>query len=93
VEVNHAVAKAMFVQQFKPKADVGWEGLRAASNDDRCEDQVILVDQARLDRLGGEIGAAVSTLQTEGRRFEPVTAHVRKPRQGQCRVSAATRTS
>jgi hypothetical protein len=52
VEVDRAVAEQAFVQQLRVHADiVVGEGALAASDDDRDEEQVVLVDQPRLDRL------------------------------------------
>ena len=50
----------VFVQQLEPQADIAGLGLLAASHHHGRDDQVALVDQARLDRLGGEGGAAHS---------------------------------
>src|SRR6266540_6727923 len=58
VEVNHAVAETALVQQLELQARTPGEELFAASHHDGREEQVALVDQPRLDRLGGEVGTA-----------------------------------
>src|SRR3989440_7808084 len=58
VEVHHAVAEAAFVQQFEVEANMVGEGLFAASHYDRRDDEMVLVDQLGLDRLGGELRTA-----------------------------------
>src|SRR4051794_5903884 len=58
VEVNHAVAEAALVEELELQADMVGEGLFAASHHDGREEQVALVDQPGLDRLGGEVGTA-----------------------------------
>ena len=58
MEVHHAVAETAFVQQFKLQADIVGERLFAASHHDGREEQVALVDQPGLDRLGGKVGTA-----------------------------------
>src|SRR5215203_1640188 len=68
VEVNHAVAETAFVQQFELQADIVGEGLFAASHHYRREEQVALVDQPGLDRLGGEVRTAHADV-TSGLRF------------------------
>ena len=50
--------EAAFVQQLELEADAVGQGTLAASHDDRNEEEVVLVDQARPDRLGGEDGTA-----------------------------------
>src|SRR6266545_432136 len=55
VDVDDAVAETAFVQQFELHADIGGQGRLPASHHDRREEQVELVDQAGLDRLGGEL--------------------------------------
>jgi hypothetical protein len=56
--MNHAVAETAFVQQLELQADTVGEGLLAASHHDGRDEQVVLVDQPGLDRLGGEVGTA-----------------------------------
>src|SRR6266545_7211980 len=58
VKMNHAVAETAFVQEFEPQADIVGEGLFAASHHDGGDEQVVLVDQPGLDRLGGEVSSA-----------------------------------
>src|SRR5436309_3393502 len=58
VEVNHAVAETALVQQFELQADTAGKGLYAASHHDGRYEQVELVDQPGLDRLGCEVGTA-----------------------------------
>jgi hypothetical protein len=47
VEVDHAVAEAVLVQELQPQADVVGEGPVAPADHDWREEQVELVDQAR----------------------------------------------
>jgi hypothetical protein len=54
--VNHPVAEPAFVQQFELQADMVGERLVAASHHDGHEEQLELVDQSGLDRLGSEVG-------------------------------------
>ena len=58
VEVNHAVAETAFVQQLERQADVVGKGPLAAAHHDGRDEQVALVDQPGLERLGGEVGTA-----------------------------------
>src|SRR5450756_2025467 len=58
VEVNHAAAEAAYVQQLKLHVGVAGQGLLAASDHDGRDEQVALVDQPGLERLGGEVGTA-----------------------------------
>src|SRR5215217_3127767 len=67
-EVNHPVAETAFVQQFELQADMVGERLVAASDHDGHEEQLELVDQSGLDRLGGEVGTAHGDV-TFGLRF------------------------
>src|SRR5206468_4004134 len=55
VEVNDAVAEAALAKQLEVQADTVGEGLLAASHHDRREEQLELVDQTSLERLGGEL--------------------------------------
>jgi hypothetical protein len=52
-EMHHTVAEAAFIQQFKSQADIVRERRQATSDDDGGEEQVALVDQPHLQRLGG----------------------------------------
>src|SRR5689334_6522412 len=70
VEVNHTVAETSFVQQLELQANIAGEGRCAASHHDGREEQVALVDQAGLDRVGGEIGTAHGEV-TFRTRFHP----------------------
>jgi hypothetical protein len=56
--VNHAVAETAFVQQFELQADMVGERRVAASDHDGHHEQLELVDQSGLGRLGGEVGTA-----------------------------------
>jgi len=55
VEVHHAVAETAFVQQFELQADIVGEGWLAAFHNGRDE-EMALVNQPGLQRLGGEVG-------------------------------------
>src|SRR5215469_10954231 len=67
VEVHHAVAETAFVQQLKLQANVVGERLFAASHHDGCEEQVALVDQPGLYRLGGKVRTAHRDVTYHGR--------------------------
>jgi len=58
VEVNHAVAEASFGQQIESEQNVVRQGLFAASHQDGPDNQVVLVHQPGLDRMGGEAGSS-----------------------------------
>ena len=58
MEVDDAAAEAALVQQLELGADAVGQGALAAADEDRDEEQLALVDQARGDRLAGELGAA-----------------------------------
>ena len=58
MEVHNTVAETAFVQQFEFQAEIVGEGPFASSHHDRRDEQVALVDQPGLDRLGGEVGTA-----------------------------------
>src|SRR2546425_2983848 len=58
VEVNHAIAEATFVQQLELQADLVGEGRFAASDHNGRDEEVALIDQPGLHRLGGEVGTA-----------------------------------
>ena len=53
VEVDHAVAETVLVQQFEVEADVSGERPLSASYHDGHDEQVPLVDQPGLDRVCG----------------------------------------
>ena len=54
MEVDDAVAEPVVVEQLELHAHVVWQRPLAASDDDRREEQVDLVDQPGPDRLRGE---------------------------------------
>ena len=58
VEVDRAASEAAFVHQVEVQADVVGERPLAAPYHDGHEEQVPLVDQPGLDRVGGEVRAA-----------------------------------
>jgi hypothetical protein len=55
VKVNHAVSETAFVKQLELQEDIVGERPFAASHHDGRDEQVVLVDQPGLDRLGGEV--------------------------------------
>jgi hypothetical protein len=65
--MNHAVGETAFVQQFEVEADLVGESLVASSHYDGRDDQVDLVDQPGLERLGGEIGPTHAEVALRGR--------------------------
>ena len=58
MEVNEAIAETTFAEKVEVQADTVRKGPRAASDHDGRDEQVVLVDQAGFDRLGGEVGTA-----------------------------------
>src|SRR5215218_741253 len=56
VEVNHAALETAFVQQFELQADVAGEMPFTATNHDGRDEQVTLVYQPGLERLGRQVG-------------------------------------
>src|SRR5687767_2681 len=70
VEVNHAALETAFVQQFELQADVCGEVPFTTSNYDGRDEQVALVYQPGLERLGGEVGTAHADV-TFRLRFHP----------------------
>ena len=57
-EIDRAVAEAAFVQELQVGANAVGEHALSASHDDGHEEEVDLVDEARLDRLPRERGTA-----------------------------------
>src|ERR1700722_13959182 len=57
-QVHRAVGETPFRQQFEGQVRSAGEGLLAAAHHDGADDQVALVDQAGLQRLGGQHRAA-----------------------------------
>jgi len=68
--MNHAVFEAALVQQFELQANVVGQGPLAASDQDGREEQMALVDQPGLDRLGSEVGTAHADSGTKLLRLE-----------------------
>jgi hypothetical protein len=58
VKVNDAAGEAVLVQQFEPDPDVVRQCAFPAADEDRAEEQVAFVDQARGDGLAGELRTA-----------------------------------
>ena len=56
--MNHAVAESTLVEQLEVEANIVGKRLFPASDDDRREEHVALVDQPGPESVGGEIGAA-----------------------------------
>jgi hypothetical protein len=54
MQVDHAVAETPFVEQLELHANIVRKGRLATSHQNSVEEQVALVDQAGLDRLGGK---------------------------------------
>ncbi len=57
MEVN-AVSEQALIEKFEFRADVVWQGALAASQRDRAEEQMALVDQPRADCVASELGRA-----------------------------------
>src|SRR5215203_3674144 len=79
VEVKHAIDETAFVQQFELQADIVGEGLFAASHHDGRDEQVPLVDQPGLYRLGGEVGTAHANVTSRSRLHLPDRFRVEVP--------------
>jgi hypothetical protein len=57
-EVDDAVAEAAFVQQLQVQPEVVGEGSGAASDHDRREEELALVDETGRERVACQLGAA-----------------------------------
>src|SRR5207248_3765196 len=68
VEVNRAAAETAFLQQLELLMEIAGKRPFAASHHDGRQEQVALVDQPGLDRLGGEVRTAHADV-TSRRRF------------------------
>ena len=55
MEVDHAVAKAVFLQKAHLQTDMVREGLLSASHNDGHEEQMALVDQPRSKGVGSKL--------------------------------------
>ena len=59
MEVNRAIAEPAFVQPLEVQPDiVAGQGALAASHRDRHEEELVVVDEPSLDRLGRELRTA-----------------------------------
>ena len=58
MEENEAAVEPALVDQLEIEPDVVGEHLLASAHDRRREEEVVLVDEPRLDRLAGETGTA-----------------------------------
>src|SRR4051812_21153074 len=61
----------MLVEQLEVRGDAGGERRVAAADNDGREEQVELVDQAGLDRLGGELWTADAEVAVRRRLYPP----------------------
>src|ERR671937_2243860 len=77
-EINRAVAKTPLVQQLETQPHVG-ERPFANSHNHRHEQGVVLVDEASLDRLGGERRAAHADVPARRRLQLPNRLTVERP--------------
>ena len=57
VEMKEAVLEAALIEQFELRADVVRQGAFAATNHDRAQEEMALIDKPGADRLAGEIAA------------------------------------
>ena len=55
VEVDDAAPESALIQELKPRAHLVRQCALAATDEDWVEEQVALVDEARGDRLAGEL--------------------------------------
>jgi hypothetical protein len=55
--MNDAVFEAALIEQLELRADVVRQGAFAATDHDRAEEEMALVNQPGVDRLAGELGA------------------------------------
>jgi hypothetical protein len=53
VELYDAAAESALIQELKPSPHLGRQCVLAAPDEDRVEEQMALVDEARRDRLAG----------------------------------------
>ena len=56
MEVDDAAVEPALIEQLQPQTNVIGKSLRAASDDDRDDEQVDLIDQPVLERARGETG-------------------------------------
>ena len=56
--MNDAVFEAALIEQFELRADVVRQGAFAATDHDRAQEDMALVNQPGADRLAGELAAA-----------------------------------
>ena len=56
MEMNDAVVEAALIEQFELRADAVRQGAFAATNHDRAQEEMALIDKAGADRLAGEPG-------------------------------------
>ena len=57
MEVDHPAAEPAFVQQLELQANMAGKGRLAVAHNDWGEEEVAFVDEARPERVGGEVGA------------------------------------
>jgi hypothetical protein len=67
MQMNHAVAEPVFVEQLEVYPHVVRERPFAASHHYRRQEQVALVDQASLEGLAGELGTTDGHVPLGGR--------------------------
>ena len=58
MKVDDSTARPPLIEQLKVEAGMPWEGVFSAAQHDWPEEQVALIHQARLKRLGSEISSA-----------------------------------
>ena len=56
VEVNDAVSEPVLIEKLELRADVVCQRALAASDHDRAQEQMALVDHARADCVASELG-------------------------------------
>src|SRR5213595_1595911 len=66
MKMNNSAAEAALGQEFELGANVVRERPLSATHDDRGEEQMALVDQARGHRLAGECGTANCDVAVRG---------------------------
>jgi len=65
VEMNDVAFEAALAQELKLSTHVVRQRALTATHDDRAEEQMALVDQARGDRLAGELGTTDGDVRYE----------------------------
>jgi hypothetical protein len=64
VKINHTVVEPALLQQFEDQEDIVRKIVVPAPDDNRCNEQLVLIDQSGPDGKGGEAGTAHGDVMT-----------------------------